>query len=137
MGACESLGLLKMDFLGLRNLTILEDALRHIEANRGETVVLEELAARRQAHLRAAGPRATRSACSSWTTPGMRALLMRLGPTNFEDISAVLALYRPGPMGANAHNDFADRKNGRQEVEADPPRAGGAAGRDPRATRTG
>ena len=56
----------------------------------------------------------------------------RCSPTSFEDISAVGALYRPGPMGANAHNDYADRKNGRKPVDADPPRAGRAAGRDPR-----
>jgi DNA polymerase-3 subunit alpha len=117
MGACESLGLLKMDFLGLRNLTILDDALRHIEANRGERVVLEDLPL---------DDRPTYELLSRGDTlgvfqldnSGMRALLMRLGPTNFEDISAVLALYRPGPMGANAHNDFADRKNGRQKVTA-------------------
>ena len=55
MGACESLGLLKMDFLGLRNLTVLDDCLRHIERNRGETIVLEELPLDGRAHLRAAG----------------------------------------------------------------------------------
>ena len=46
----------------------------------------------------------------------MRDLLRRMAPTEFDDISAVGALYRPGPMGANAHNDYADRKNKRQEV---------------------
>jgi DNA polymerase-3 subunit alpha len=46
----------------------------------------------------------------------MRALLRSMRPDNFEDISAVGALYRPGPMGANAHNDYADRKNGRKPV---------------------
>ena len=54
---CEKLGLIKMDFLGLRNLTVLDDALRNIKANRGETIVLEDLDARRPAHLRAARPR--------------------------------------------------------------------------------
>ena len=62
----------------------------------------------------------------------MRALLRSMEPDNFEDISAVLALYRPGPMGANAHNDYADRKNGRKPIVADPPRARRAARRDPR-----
>ncbi len=115
MGACESLGLLKMDFLGLRNLTILDDALRHIEANRGQTVVLEELPLddRPTYELLARGDTL---GVFQLDNSGMRALLTRLAPTNFEDISAVLALYRPGPMGANAHNDFADRKNGRQPV---------------------
>jgi DNA polymerase III subunit alpha len=115
MGACEALGLLKMDFLGLRNLTVLEDCLAHIAANRGETVVLEELEL-------ADGP--TYELLARGDTLGvfqldggpMRALLRSMQPDNFEDISAVLALYRPGPMGANAHNDYADRKNGRKPV---------------------
>ena len=57
MGACESIGLLKMDFLGLRNLTVMDDCLETIKANRGVDLVLEDAAARRQADLRAAGPR--------------------------------------------------------------------------------
>ncbi len=116
MGACESLGLLKMDFLGLRNLTILDDALRHIESNRGEKVVLEELTLDDPATYRLLASGDTLGVFQL-DNAGMRALLVRLGPTDFEDISAVLALYRPGPMGVNAHNDFADRKNGRQEIK--------------------
>ena len=115
MGACESLGLLKMDFLGLRNLTILDDALRHIQANRGETVILEELTLDDVPTYELLA-RGDTLGVFQLDNSGMRALLTRLAPTNFEDISAVLALYRPGPMGANAHNDFADRKNGRQSV---------------------
>ncbi|MFM8155364.1 MAG: DNA polymerase III subunit alpha [Actinomycetes bacterium] len=115
MGACESLGLLKMDFLGLRNLTVLDDCLRYIESNRGETIVLEELTL---------DDPVTYELLSRGDTLGvfqldggpMRALLRSMQPDNFEDISAVLALYRPGPMGANAHNDYADRKNGRKPV---------------------
>ncbi len=115
MGACESLGLLKMDFLGLRNLTVLDDCLRYIESNRGETIVLEELTL---------DDPITYELLSRGDTLGvfqldggpMRALLRSMQPDNFEDISAVLALYRPGPMGANAHNDYADRKNGRKPV---------------------
>ena len=115
MGACESLGLLKMDFLGLRNLTVLDDCLRNIASNRGETIVLEELPLE---------DAATYALLTSGDTLGvfqldggpMRALLRSMQPDNFEDISAVLALYRPGPMGANAHNDYADRKNGRKPV---------------------
>ena len=57
----------------------------------------------------------------------MRALLRSMRPDNFEDISAVGALYRPGPMGADSHNKYARRKNGREPVDADPPRAGRAA----------
>ena len=115
MGACESLGLLKMDFLGLRNLTVLDDCLRYIESNRGEVIVLEELTL---------DDPITYELLSRGDTLGvfqldggpMRALLRSMQPDNFEDISAVLALYRPGPMGANAHNDYADRKNGRKSV---------------------
>ena len=116
MGVCETLGLLKMDFLGLRNLTVLDDCLMHIANNRGKTVVLETLPLED-------GP--TYELLTRGDTLGvfqldggpMRALLRSMAPDNFEDISAVLALYRPGPMGANAHNDYADRKNGRKPVE--------------------
>jgi DNA polymerase-3 subunit alpha len=125
MGACESLGLLKMDFLGLRNLTILDDALRHIERNRGQTVVLEDLTLDDPATYELLA-RGDTLGVFQLDNSGMRALLMRLAPTNFEDISAVLALYRPGPMGANAHNDFADRKNGRQPVTPIHPELEGA-----------
>jgi DNA polymerase III subunit alpha len=113
--SCEALGLIKMDFLGLRNLTVLDDALRNIEANRGETIVLEDLPL---------DNRATYELLSRGDTLGvfqveggpMRALLRSMRPDNFEDISAVGALYRPGPMGANSHNEYADRKNGRKDV---------------------
>jgi DNA polymerase-3 subunit alpha len=117
MGACESLGLLKMDFLGLRNLTVLDDCLKHITMNRGETVVLEDL------DVMVPDP-PTYQLLSRGDTLGvfqldggpMRALLRSMQPDSFETISAVLALYRPGPMGANAHNDYADRKTGRKPV---------------------
>ncbi len=116
MGACEALGLLKMDFLGLRNLSVLDDCLEQVATNRGETVVLEELGLD--------DPK-TYELLSRGDTLGvfqldggpMRALLRSMQPDGFEDISAVLALYRPGPMGANAHNDYADRKNRRKPVE--------------------
>jgi DNA polymerase-3 subunit alpha len=115
MGACESLGLLKMDFLGLRNLTVLDDCLRHIEANHAEKLVLEDvpLDNAKAYELLARG-----DTLGVFQLDGgpMRSLLRAMRPDNFEDISAVLALYRPGPMGANAHNDYADRKNGRKPV---------------------
>jgi DNA polymerase-3 subunit alpha len=112
---CEKLGLLKMDFLGLRNLTVLEDALANIEANRGKTVVLETLTLDDKATYELL---ATGDTLGVFQLDGgpMRALLRSMAPDNFEDISAVLALYRPGPMGANAHNDYADRKNNRKPV---------------------
>ncbi|MGH3788062.1 MAG: DNA polymerase III subunit alpha [Pseudonocardiaceae bacterium] len=115
MGACETLGLLKMDFLGLRNLTVIDDALRNIELNGKPPLDLDalELDDAKAYELLARG-----DTLGVFQLDGgpMRDLLRRMVPTSFEDISAVLALYRPGPMGANAHNDYADRKNGRQEV---------------------
>jgi DNA polymerase-3 subunit alpha len=117
MGACETLGLLKMDFLGLRNLTVLDDCLANIVTNRGESIELETLGLddRKAYELLASG-----DTLGVFQLDGgpMRSLLRSMKPDNFEDISAVLALYRPGPMGANAHNDYADRKNGRQPVVA-------------------
>jgi DNA polymerase-3 subunit alpha len=115
MGACETLGLLKMDFLGLRNLTIIDDCLKNITVNRGLTVDLQtlQLTDRPAFELLARG-----DTLGVFQLDGgpMRSLLRAMTPDNFEDISAVLALYRPGPMGANAHNDYADRKNGRKPV---------------------
>jgi DNA polymerase-3 subunit alpha len=115
---CEKLGLLKMDFLGLRNLTVLDDTLANIKSNRGETVVLEEL------DLDA--DQATFDLLSRGDTLGvfqldgnaMRSLLRLLKPTLFEHISAVIALYRPGPMGMNSHTNYALRKNGQQQVDS-------------------
>ncbi len=115
MGACEALGLLKMDFLGLRNLTVLDDCLEHIERNRGETLVLEELELDDKPTYQLLARGDTLGVFQLDGGP-MRALLRSMSPDSFEDISAVLALYRPGPMGANAHNDYADRKNGRKPM---------------------
>jgi len=117
MGACESLGLLKMDFLGLRNLTVLDDTLAGIKANRGSDLVLETLPLEDRPAFELLSRGDTLGVFQLDGGP-MRALLRRLKPDSFEDISAVLALYRPGPMGANAHNDYADRKNGRQQISA-------------------
>ena len=115
MGACESLGLLKMDFLGLRNLTILDDCLANIRGSRGEDVVLERLPLDDPSAYELLARGDTLGVFQLDGGP-MRALLRSMRPTSFEDISAVLALYRPGPMGANAHNEYADRKNGRKPV---------------------
>ncbi|MGI8435254.1 MAG: DNA polymerase III subunit alpha, partial [Nocardioidaceae bacterium] len=112
---CETLGLLKMDFLGLRNLTVIDDCLANIAANRDMTVQIESLTF---------DDAATYDLLSRGDTLGvfqldgapMRSLLRAMKPDSFEDISAVLALYRPGPMAANAHIDYADRKNGRKPV---------------------
>ena len=112
---CEKLGLIKMDFLGLRNLTVLDDALINIMANRGETVVLEDLPLDDPKTFELLARGDTLGVFQLDGGP-MRALLRSMRPDNFEDISAVIALYRPGPMGANSHNDYADRKNNRKPV---------------------
>jgi DNA polymerase III alpha subunit len=114
---CESLGLVKMDFLGLSTLGTITEAIRQIETNTGEVVDLDHL-------IETLDDEATYELLSSGNTLGvfqldsapMQALLRRMSPDRFNDISAVLALYRPGPMAANAHNDYADRKTGRKGV---------------------
>ncbi len=124
--SCEALGLVKMDFLGLRNLTILDDAIDNVRANRGEEIDLDALS-------KDMTDKATFDLLSRGDTlgvfqldgGGMRTLLKLMQPDNFEDISAALALYRPGPMGVNAHTNFALRKNGKQELTPlDPQLAG-------------
>jgi DNA polymerase-3 subunit alpha len=116
--SCETLGLVKMDFLGLRNLTILDDAIENIRMNRDEDIDLDALS-------KDMTDKATYDLLGRGDTlgvfqldgGGMRSLLRLMQPDNFEDISAALALYRPGPMGANAHTNFALRKNGKQDID--------------------
>lgn len=116
---CEEIGLLKVDFLGLRNLGIIRDAIAAIKHNRGIDLDIQDII---QGDM---DDPATYRLLQQGNTVGsfqiegggMRALLKLLKPTHFEDISAVLSLYRPGPMGVNAHNDYALRKNGLQAVD--------------------
>ena len=117
MVACESIGLLKMDFLGLRNLSVLDDCLLNIKANKGEDVDLSTLTLDDKKTFALLGRGETLGVFQLDGGP-MRALLRQMNPDSFEDISAVIALYRPGPMGVNAHNDYADRKNKRQAVDS-------------------
>ncbi|MCV7057361.1 DNA polymerase III subunit alpha [Mycolicibacterium gilvum] len=114
--SCEAIGLLKMDFLGLRNLTIIGDCIENIKANRGVDVDLESLALDDPKAYELLG-RGDTLGVFQLDGSAMRDLLRRMQPTEFNDIVAVLALYRPGPMGMNAHNDYADRKNGRQPIK--------------------
>ncbi len=114
--ACEELGLLKMDFLGLRNLTVISDTLENIELHGKPVPDIDHVPL---------DDTATYELLSAGHTlgifqlegSGMRELLRLMQPDNFEDISAVGALYRPGPMGAGSHTNYALRKNGRQVVE--------------------
>ncbi|PPG46527.1 DNA polymerase III subunit alpha [Rathayibacter toxicus] len=113
--ACEALGLMKMDFLGLRNLTIIDDALDNIRANRQQDLVLEDLPLDDPAAYELLARGDTLGVFQLDGGP-MRGLLRMMKPDNFEDISAVLALYRPGPMGADSHTNYALRKNGLQQI---------------------
>jgi len=116
--ACDALGLVKMDFLGLRNLTILDDAIANVRANRGVEVVLDALS-------KDPTDAPTYELLQSGETlgifqldgTGMRDLLRRMQPDNFEDISAINALYRPGPMGQESHIKYAARKRGLQRID--------------------
>jgi DNA polymerase-3 subunit alpha len=114
--SCEAIGLLKMDFLGLRNLTIIGDALENIKANRGIDLDLEAVPLDDQPTFELLGRGETLGVFQLDGGP-MRDLLRRMQPTGFADVVAVIALYRPGPMGMNAHNDYADRKNNRQPIK--------------------
>ncbi len=117
MDGVEELGLLKMDFLGLRNLDVITDTLELIRTHRGVEVDIDDVPLDDPAtfELLARGdtigvfqlesPRRCGRSCES------------LAPTEFEDVAALVALYRPGPMAANMHNDYADRKNGRKPVD--------------------
>ncbi|GAA2175002.1 DNA polymerase III subunit alpha [Agrococcus versicolor] len=112
---CEALGLIKMDFLGLRNLTIISDALDNIVSNRGETIDLDLL----PLDDRGAYELLTRGdSLGVFQLDGgpLRSLMRLMRPDSFEDISALIALYRPGPMGANSHTNYALRKNGAQPI---------------------
>ena len=113
--ACEAIGLLKMDFLGLRNLTVLGDAIENIQKNRGEHVHLDTLDTDDEAVYELLS-RGDTLGVFQLDSGGMQELLKRMKPTGFNDIVASLALYRPGPMGVNAHWDYADRKNGRKPI---------------------
>ena len=112
---CEELGVLKMDFLGLSNLTTIEDALDNIVYNGKERVAIEEVELDDQPTFELL-QRADTLGVFQLDGSGMRALLKQMRPTEFEDISAVSALYRPGPMGMNSHTSYALRKNGLQEI---------------------
>jgi DNA polymerase-3 subunit alpha len=115
MHGVEDLGLLKMDFLGLRNLSTIENTLDLIEARTGTRPDIDDVALDDETtfELLRAG-----DSVGVFQLEGgpMRALMRSLAPTSFDDVAALVALYRPGPMAANMHNDYADRKNGRKPV---------------------
>jgi DNA polymerase-3 subunit alpha len=113
----ESLGLVKMDFLGLRNLNVIGDAVANLKKN-GIDIKLDELA-------KTLDDKNTYALLARGDTLGvfqldgtnMRSLLKMMRPDKFDDISACIALYRPGPMGMESHTNYAKRKNGRQTIK--------------------
>jgi DNA polymerase III subunit alpha len=114
MHGVEELGLLKMDFLGLRNLSVIDDTLRHLRARDIELdidhVPLDD--ADTYAMLR----RAETTGVFQMESPGMRQLIQLLAPDRFEDLMALVALYRPGLLSMNQHVEYAERKHGRKPV---------------------
>ncbi len=116
MHGVEDLGLLKMDFLGLRNLDVISDTVAMLHADGHpdfdiDVIPLDD-ALTLELLQRGSGDRRVPAGGRP-----MRALMRALKPTSFDDVAALVALYRPGPMAANMHNDYADRKNGRKPIE--------------------
>jgi DNA polymerase-3 subunit alpha len=114
MHGVEQLGLLKMDFLGLRTLSVIDDTVRHLR-ERGLAVDIDQIDLSDEPTYR--------MLCMADTTgvfqmesPGMRTLIRNLAPDRFEDMMALVALYRPGPMNAGMHIEYAERKHGRRPV---------------------
>jgi DNA polymerase-3 subunit alpha len=106
----EDIGLLKMDFLGLRNLTVISDALDHIDKTTGERVVIEEIGLD-DAKTFAMLAEADTDGVFQLDSAGIKAVCKQLKPDSFDDIVALLALYRPGPMSAGLHSEYAKRKH--------------------------
>ncbi|HEU5084359.1 MAG TPA: DNA polymerase III subunit alpha [Acidimicrobiales bacterium] len=115
MHGVEDLGLLKMDFLGLRNLDIISDALGLVKLTRDVEIDIDNVPLDDEPTYELLR-RGDTVGVFQLESPPMRALMRSLAPDSFEDVAALVALYRPGPMAANMHNDYANRKNGRQEI---------------------
>jgi DNA polymerase-3 subunit alpha len=116
MGGVEELGLLKMDFLGLRNLDVISDAIDLIRDFRGIDLDIDAISLNDPTTLEMLC-RGDSIGVFQLEGGAMRALMRSLAPDSFEDVAALIALYRPGPMSVNMHNDYADRKNGRKPVD--------------------
>ncbi len=115
MKAVEKMGLLKMDFLGLTTLTVIDDCLKLIEANRVEKVDLALIDLEDEATFERVFHRALTSGVFQFESSGMQDVLRRYKPNSIEHLTALNALYRPGPM--SMIDDFIERKWGRREVE--------------------
>jgi DNA polymerase-3 subunit alpha len=115
MHGVEELGLLKMDFLGLRNLSVIERTLDRIEVATGERPDIDAVDLADEPTL-AMLRRAESVGVFQLEGAAMRQTLRALAPTSFDDVAALVALYRPGPMAANMHRDYPELKNGRKEL---------------------
>jgi DNA polymerase-3 subunit alpha len=115
MHGVEELGLLKMDFLGLRNLDVISDAVELIREVRGIDLDIDDIPLDDEPTFEMLR-RGDGIGVFQLEGGPLRQLMQRLAPTRFEDVCALIALYRPGPMAANMHNDYADRKNRRKPV---------------------
>ncbi len=115
MHGVEELGLLKMDFLGLRNLSVIERALDLIEAATGARPDIDNVDLADEPTLEMLR-RAESVGVFQLEGGAMRQTLRALAPTSFDDVAALVALYRPGPMAANMHRDYPELKNGRKEL---------------------
>ncbi len=116
MHGVEELGLLKMDFLGLRNLDVITDTLAMLKVTQGIDVAIDTVPLDDDLTLQLLRNGDSIGVFQLEGGP-MRSLMRSLAPTSFEDVAALVALYRPGPMAANMHNDYADRKNGRKPID--------------------
>jgi DNA polymerase-3 subunit alpha len=115
MTAVEKMGLLKMDFLGLTTLTVIDDCLKLIEASRGEKLDIETIPPADEETFKKVFHSALTSGVFQFESSGMRDILRRYKPDSVEDLTALNALYRPGPM--SMIDDFIERKWGRRKVE--------------------
>jgi len=115
MKAVEKMGLLKMDFLGLATLTVIDDCLKLIEKSRGEKVDIDAIPQDDEETFKKVFHSALTSGIFQFESPGMRDILRRYKPDTVEELTALNALYRPGPMAMI--DDFVERKWGRRKVE--------------------
>ncbi len=117
----EKLGLLKMDFLGLTTLTIIEQALKLIKKYRGESVNIEDLPLDDAETFTKVFSNGFTSGVFQFESNGMQDILRRYQPNRIEDLCALNALYRPGPIQGGMIPDFIDRKHGRKPIAYDVP----------------
>jgi DNA polymerase III subunit alpha len=121
MTAIEKLGLLKMDFLGLTTLTILDDSLKLISQTKNEKVVLEAISLDDATTYEKVFHSGLTSGVFQFESHGMRDVLRRYKPSSIEGLTALNALYRPGPIQGGMIDDFIDRKHGRKKIEYELP----------------